>query len=515
MAQPTRFRGSGDLGWLDPGRPGGRALLAVYLVWLGAWAVARAAGVAVTHDEALTFLIHVPGSWSEVLAHSRYIGSNNHLLITVLVKLLLGMLPPSELVLRLPALLGLGLYVAACWSLLRAWTSGPRVVLGLIVLTANPFLVDMFTVARGYGLGLGLLAAATAVAVRASNVAAPCRRLARETAAAALAGLAALANLSLVLGVVALGALVAIAALRAVAAAGRVQTGWRLACAVAAPWGLAALTLRVVYSRAVLGRIGYYVADWGGTRGFWADSVRSLAEATLYGRAGSAVVTAVTIGAAVLLVAGAVAGGWCLWRRRIVQPVALVSAFVGLVWAGMALAHVAAGVRWPVDRSAIVLIPGLLLVLVTGWDLASRSASPAGRGLALGTGCLTVAAVVVELASANLTRTYLWPHDAATRRVMQSVGVLAGQAPKESVRMLVSWPLEPAVNFYRVTRRIDGLAPVSRAHPQPGADLYYLLEEDRQAVRELGLRVCRESRDAGTLLAAPAGAPCPPTAGAP
>lgn len=515
MAQPTQPGESGGLGWLDPGRPGGRALLAVYLVWLGAWAVARAAGVAITHDEALTFLIHVPGSWSEVLAHSRYIGSNNHLLVTVLVKLLLGVLPPSELVVRLPALLGLGLYVAACWSLLRAWTSGPRVVLGLIVLTANPFLVDMFTVARGYGLGLGLLAAAAAVSVRASGVVVPGRRLVLEAAAAALAGLATLANLSLVFGVAALGALVAIAAVRTAAAAGRVRTGCRLACAVAVPWGLAALTLRVVYSRTVLGRIGYYVADWGGTRGFWADTVQSLVEATLYGRAGSVVVTAVTVGVAAVLAAGAVAGGWCVGRRRSDEPVALVSAFIGLVWAGAALARVAAGVRWPVDRSAVVLIPGLLLVLVTGWELASRSSSPAGKGLALGAGCLTAAAVVAELASANLSRTYLWPHDAATRQVMRSVAVLAGQAPKESVRMLVSWPLEPAVNFYRVTRRIEGLAPVSRAHPQPGADLYYLLEEDRHAVRQLGLRVCQEHRDAGTLLAAPAGAPCPSAAGVP
>jgi hypothetical protein len=502
-------------GLLDPGRPGGRVLLALYLIWLGAWAVARSAGLAITHDEALTFLIHVPGSWSEVLAHSRYIGSNNHLLVTVLVKLLLGMLPPTELVVRIPALLGLGLYVAACWSLLRAWTSGPRVVLGLIVLTANPFLVDMFTVARGYGLGLGLLAASAAVAARACAVVVPSRRFTREAAAAALAGLAVLANLSLVFGVVALGALVAIAAVRAVAAAGRVQAGWRLACAVAMPWGLAAVMLRLVYSRPVLDRIGYYVADWGGRRGFWADSVRSLVEATLYGRAGTALVAAVTGGAAVMLAAGAAAGGWCLWRRRVVWPVALASAFAGLVWAGMALARAAGGVRWPVDRSAIVLVPALLLVLVTGWELASRSSSPGGRGLALGAGYLTAVVVVVELASANLTTTYLWPHDAATGRVMQSVAVLAGQAPKESVRMLVSWPLEPAVNFYRVTRRIDGLAPVSRARPQPGADLYYLLDEDGHVARELDLTVCREYHDAGTLLAVPAGAPCPPTAGAP
>jgi hypothetical protein len=482
--------------------------------------VARSAAVAITHDEALTFLIHVPGSWSEVLAHSRYIGSNNHLLTTVLVKGLLGVLPPTELVLRLPALLGLGLYVAACWSLLRAWTTGPRVVLGLVLLTANPFLVDMFTVARGYGLGLGLLAAAAAMAVRAATTSAAGlapsgRRAVLEAAAAGLSALAVLANLSLVFGVAALGALVAISAARAVLSAGGPRQGARLACAVVVPWGLAALVLRVVYSRAVLARIGYYVADWGGTRGFWADSVRSLVDATLYGATWPGLATAGTAGLAVLLAAGGVAGGWWVWHRRGVHPVALVSAFVGLVWAGMALAFVAAGVRWPLDRSAIMLIPGLLLVLVTGWELASRSRAPVGRAIAIGAGSLVVALAAVELARANLSKTYLWPHDAATRQVMRSVATLAAPAPKESVRMVVSWPLEPAVNFYRVVRQLDGLAPVNRARPQPGADLYYLLEEDRQVVRDLGLTVCREFPDAGTLLSVPMGAPCPPTAAAP
>ena len=130
-------------------------------------------------------------------------------------------------------------------------------------------------------------------------------------------------------------------------------------------------------------------------------------------------------------------------------------------------------------------------------------------------GAWLVVLAAAELAQANLSRTYLWPHDAATRQVMRSVAALAAPAPHESVRMVVSWPLEPSVNFYRVVRRLGGLAPVSRARPQPGADLYYLLEEDRQVVRELGLTVCREYHGAGTLLAVPAGAPCPPTAGAP
>jgi len=489
---------------------GRRVLLGLYLLCLGVWAVARSTGVSITHDEALTFLIHVPGSWSEVLAHSRYIGSNNHLLNTALIKLLLGILPPAELVLRLPALLGLGLYAAACLCLLRAWASGPRVVLGLVLLTANPFLLDMFTVARGYGLGLGLIAVAAAVAVRAAGLRPSWRRAGLEATVPLLCAASVLANLSLVFGMAALGALVMLSTVRSALTDREARRWVWLAGAVAIPWGVAAMSLRLVYSQAVLGHIGYYVADWGGARGFWMDTVRSLVEASLYGARGAWTATVGTMGLALVLGVGGAAGGWVLWRRKESAPVALTTAFVGLVWAEIAVAHAIAGMRWPLDRSAIVLIPGVLLALITGWELASRSAVPMARTIATAAGALVVLLAVVELAGANLTRTFLWPHDAATRAVVRSVATLVGAKPKESVRMFVSWPLEPAVNFYRVTHSLQGLAPVSRARPQPGGDLYYLLEEDRAVVRELGLVVCQEHRRAGTLLAAPAGAPCPP-----
>lgn len=513
-APPTRIDGGGDQlprpAVLGPGRPLGRVLVGLYLVGLGAWAVARATGVSMTHDEALTFLIHVPGSWSEVLAHSRYIGSNNHLLNTLLIKLLLGILPPAEVVLRLPALLGLGLYATACLSLLRAWATGPRVVLGLIVLTANPFLIDMFTVARGYGLGLGLVAAAAAVAVRAARLRPSWRRAGLDATVPLLCAMSVLANLSFVFGMAALGALVMAAAARSVLSEREARRWVWLAGAVAIPWGVAAISLRLVYSRTVMGHIGYYLADWGGARGFWVDTVRSLVEASLYGAGGAWSATVGTVGLALVLGVGGVAGGWVLWRRREAVPLALTTAFVGLMWAAIAVAHTIAGMRWPLDRSAIMLIPGMLLVLVTAWELARRPGPPMAHSVAMAAGALVVLLAIVELAGANLTRTFLWPHDAATRGVVRSVAMLTGAVPKESVRLIVSWPLEPAVNFYRITHSVQGLAPVSRARPQPGGDLYYLIEADRAVVRELGLVVCQEHRRAGTLLAVPAGAPCPP-----
>ncbi|MGV8042057.1 MAG: hypothetical protein AB2L07_19005 [Thermoanaerobaculaceae bacterium] len=191
--------------WLDPEAREGRALAVAVVAVVAGWGVARAALVGITHDEALTLLIHVPGSWGDVVAHRLYIGSNNHLLNTVLLKLLLGVLPPLEWVIRLPALAGLGLYLTGCWRLLRRLVSGPRFALGLALLAANPFLLDLHTLARGYGLGLGLLALAASCALEAREASSLGRATRCHGVAAGLTVLAVVANLSLTFGAVALG----------------------------------------------------------------------------------------------------------------------------------------------------------------------------------------------------------------------------------------------------------------------------------------------------------------------
>jgi hypothetical protein len=96
------------------------------------------------------------------------------------------------------------------------------------------------------------------------------------------------------------------------------------------------------------------------------------------------------------------------------------------------------------------------------------------------------------------------------RGAMRAVAGFAADAPPASVRLGVSWQLEPAANFYRITRGIAGLAPVTREDPRSGFDVYLLTAADRALAAELRLRTCSELPLAGTLLAAAPGLPCPP-----
>ncbi len=504
-------------------------LLAVALLLYG---IARAATLAITHDEALTYLLHVRAPWAAVLAHTAPLPSNSHLLNTTAVKALLAFLPPTELVLRLPALAGMALFLWAASRIASLVISGWRRPVGFLLLAANPFVLDLLTLSRGYALALGLALAAVAMELGAT----PRRPAARHALAALCATAAVLANLSFAhafAGIAAAAALLALA--KPVMRAPRphladpepepeVRARWphhngipvRAVLETLLSYVVGALVLATVYRPAVLARIRRPLADWGGERGIWADTVPSLIDAMLPKAPWAApwhvaavvllpaLVAAVIFAAALALALPAARRALAAEHRRaLVLGVTVCAVWTTLAWA----AHALLGARFPIERGAVVLVSTATLLLLALWEAAARA--PRAR---LGERCLTAAtalALALFAAGTTLRRSVLWPLDADMRNAMRAVASGAATAPPGSVRLGASWQLEPAANFYRVTRDIAGLAPVTREDPRAGFDLYLLIAADRALAAKLRLRTCAELPLAGTLLAAAPGLPCP------
>lgn len=118
-----------------------------------AWAVMRAATQSITIDEADSYLLWVdrPGQlWAQV--------SNNHILNSLLMRLSTSLFGLSEITVRLPALIGAALYVAAALYLTSLIASNRVLRWALFVCLAyNPFVFDFFVAARGYSMAAALL----------------------------------------------------------------------------------------------------------------------------------------------------------------------------------------------------------------------------------------------------------------------------------------------------------------------------------------------------------------------
>src|SRR5262249_59822866 len=84
--------------------------------------------------------------------------ANDHLLHTALAWLSVRAFGNSELALRLPALLGAALCLLALRRLARrVCGDGPLHLLALVLVAANPLVLDLLVAARGYGMALALL----------------------------------------------------------------------------------------------------------------------------------------------------------------------------------------------------------------------------------------------------------------------------------------------------------------------------------------------------------------------
>ncbi|MFI5120278.1 MAG: ArnT family glycosyltransferase [Thermoanaerobaculia bacterium] len=425
-------------------------MMALVGAMLFAYVAIRATRVPITHDEALTYFSFVTHSFRTIVSVPSSWSANNHVLNSLLARLALLAFGPSEWALRLPNVLAFCLYLACGMALCRRYSSAVSSACAFLLLTANPFLLEFFSLSRGYGLGLAFLSAALLQFIRAEEKPPSARR---ELFVGGLcAFLAVLANLAFLLPVL---ALLIVSAARNWNDVRR----WGPSLAVAPLLVAAVLGPRIV----ALQRAGQFYA--GGSNGFLTDTAGSLVRMTLGGSEGGAFAIPVLGGVAASLLAlglvGAVvpsgAGG-----RRIAR---VVGSVLVLAAAGSAVQHAFVGTPYLEDRTAIFFLPLLALSAGGGLDALGaaswRAVRTAGRGFAV---VLTIIAALPLIRSANFDHTTIWQYDADVRRVVDDLTALH-QEGLERIRLGGNWVFGPALNFYRETRRLAWLEPIIHNDP--------------------------------------------------
>jgi len=118
----------------------------------------KAAADSFTHDESYTYTRYVYKSfWDIITYNASDVIPNNHILNTLLMKIFEGVFGSSELALRLPNMLAYVAFLFCSLLWLRRFNSPWILVTGFLALHANPFLLDFFALARGYGLSVSFL----------------------------------------------------------------------------------------------------------------------------------------------------------------------------------------------------------------------------------------------------------------------------------------------------------------------------------------------------------------------
>ncbi len=390
----------------------------------------RLVQVPMTHDESSTVLNYSYLPVVDILTNQPP-SANNHILNTLLVKGMIALGGMEKLLIRLPNFLALALYLGFGYSLVRALTrsrSGQWLGLGLLLF--NPYLLEFFALARGYGLGLGFMLAATAMGYRFLKG----QRMGDLAGGAVFSLLAVWSNLTQLNFFVAW-----IGGLNLYMWANWPTFGQRRWLAANALLLLTAALLGALLFQPVQALLHSGELYYGGTTGFFADTVRSLIDHTLYGQAyfGRDFPLTLSLMAVAAVLAGTVLSILPIVRGAAAGPAFYLAAMLALMVLSTVVQFHWLGTRLLIGRTALLFLPiAALLVLHL-----MRYAPPWGRWVLFSILLLHLYRAV------NFNQARDWWYDRKTEQVFWYLQEQHAD-PRDTISLGADWVFGPTLNFY-------------------------------------------------------------------
>jgi hypothetical protein len=481
---------------------------------LVAYAGIRAARLPITIDEAVTYRFFVTAPASEILfpdlanpksiAETRGVAANNHPLNSILAKGSTSIFGPSGLAVRLPNVLSLAAYLVFSWLILRSLRSGWACLAGFLLLALNPFLLDYFSMARGYGLSVGLMTAGL-YWIRLS-ITSPSPR--NEAIGLFLLGLGALA--SYVLIDLLLAAAIGMTIFRGIRIFSSPDPTGRSRfhrfAVESVPLMVIGLLLLASIGLNVLALESIRGLWYGGRVGFWHDTVSSLVEATLYTAPYSAAARSI-LSASVAAVAALVSirAILSLGKRPIARADAEAAGWTFFLLVTVAIGiveHEFFGAPLREGRVALYFIPLFVIAVATTAEAIALSMPRYQRVISYSMGALAFAAVVHFAICCNFSRFLYFIYDMDTKRLLADL-----ESKKTSfhhpIRVHTEWKIAPGIEFYRSTRRLWWITWDTQASDWRNFDYAYVYPESSQELAAHEFQIVRTYPRSGNLLAVP------------
>lgn len=399
----------------------------------------RAFSLDITYDEAWTIDIYIPLKYSELLNFD-YPNANNHLLNSLLIKYFFSFGNESDFIARLPNVISGFIYVVFAYRIVQEFFVNHKLLL-FILLVFNPFLLDFFSLARGYGLSFAFLLGAVYFLLKYRRDI----KLGYAFLSLILAGVSVLSSFTMIYFFVAVLFLVFYVSLVSplsgkrwlILVFGVVIIGWVLLEFIYTPF------VKLIESNSLW---------YGGVDGFYSDSLVSLATAIMGGhRAGNYVdwfLNAFILFFMTVFILKLVDEGvrFSKWNS---QTVILFALFFIPIMESM-FNHYIFGTKFFIDRSALFLYP-LGMLLFVEFSSPTRSLLY-GRISKIAVLVVAGSIVVNFILCFNLKSTITWFQDAHTRDVLTHLNE-QGEKEKRKIALDASWPFRASILYYLAEKR--------------------------------------------------------------
>ena len=435
----------------------------------------RASQLSMTHDEASTYLNYMDVDVLSCFSDERCWGTaNNHLLNTWLIQKSTRILGISDFVIRLPNLLGHLIYLISTIFLMQLLTKHRWLLLaGFALLNFNPYLLEFFSLARGYGLNVSFSMAALFFLVRFVYT----EKYLDYFGCFAMLWFAILSNfIGLPSFLACWVASLAILLLRYY----NKQLDFKQLLLLQTAPGSIAFLLFLLLKRplAFLSKNGEFIY---GTDSLF-ETFRLLIVDSLQG-AGYLDPSTPEVFLAifyVFLFTSAIFGSWHFFSRAR-NP--LHSAFLVILLTFAALiialvgAHVFAGARYFEHRKSLIFIPLSALLITLGIILFQEYRGRWGTVVAL---LLLATSGYHLLRTANFTHCREWSYDRYTRDIALYLDEVSESDQK--LKVGTNWVFHPALHYYIETRKLNIEIPKYQKELTPDFQnaYYYLMHYDRE-----------------------------------
>jgi hypothetical protein len=479
-----------------------RWAIVLYGLGLFAYVCLRAVYVGITHDEACTYQYAVKPGLGRILTFD-YVDANNHLLNSVLVWASRSLFGSSPWALRLPNVGVFALFLWAAGSISRSLTRPWARLAAFIVLTTQPFVLEFFGLARGYGLAMGLMAASLACWNR--GLREPARSKPLRLASLWLAAVAVLANLSYVNLFVPLLMLLLLDCAAQRECEGPPSPRQRLRGLVRCglPLLQPALVVACLITPVAIKLHENRKLFFGGTEGFFEDTVKTLVNSLLVGAPYSAWSAPILSVLAVVIVAYAVVAFGVGarkhgWRTRSGVGLTVLSLLV-LASLSTVVQHYLFGTRFLIERTAMLFVLPFSACLV----FLADDGVPFRR---VGSIVLAVAAIgsgAHFAIQAQVHSTSSWRYDSDTEAMVRGLSRETSPADGRKLRLGAAWIHEPAVNYYFERLGLNWFEPMTRRGFEGYYDAYFGTPAEIESAKGPSLTVVERYAESSTVLAVP------------
>lgn len=448
----------------------------------------RSANLSFTHDESYTFIKYIHFSVWEIITYKiNPVIANNHILNTLCMKWQSFMFGNSEFSLRLHSWVAHIFYVIFSYLILKETKSKPIIICGFIFLNFNPYLLDYFSLARGYALSISLMLVSIFYFIRYYNYSKN-KFIYISLLTSILAVFANFVMISYSLALILVFEFLFIK--RKITIKSLLHNN--------IPVLITLIALFLIYKGPIkiLADNNQLTFESDNANGF--DTVITSIICYLYTSYYyeymliyfRAMVTFTSIGFIWMMLSQL--------RLKKINALSYVSIILFIILAFNFIQHQLFGSSYFRERFALFLVPLFFITflnLILFFKNKNRVLAILGGLLILFT---SLCSLTIFSTSANLSYTSTWGYDSDTKIMLDDLSLYPKE--KDKLTLGITWLYEPSINFYRETKNYNWLEPVNRDGLNGDYDFYYVESNDLNSFDTTSKTMLKNYPKSGAIL---------------